>query len=147
MSRVKWKAIYLALLMILMPMTGFFPEGNDVSNEVSVLESGSNIQMSSGSQLPDYILYSPMAMSMTGSNALVNGSTMPVAHAPMRIPPTSSSQWDGFSVESADGLTREYPNFGPTVNKGVHWWNFDTPGRVDQGDHVQLDHVPDDFHY
>ena len=130
---MKWKAIYLALLMILMPMTGFLSEENEVSDEMSVLEGTSNMQMSSGTQLPDYILYSPMAMSMTGSNALVNGSTMSVAHAPMRIPPTSSSQWDGFSIEPADGLTSELPTFPNNWNShamGAHWWNFDTPGPV-----------------
>tara|TARA_B100002051_G_scaffold95612_1_gene91226 strand:+ start:10970 stop:16315 length:5346 start_codon:yes stop_codon:yes gene_type:complete len=145
---MKWKAIYLALLMILMPMTGFLSEENEVSDEMSVLEGTSNMQMSSGTQLPDYILYSPMAMSMTGSNALVNGSTMSVAHAPMRIPPTSSSQWDGFSIEPADGLTSELPTFPNNWNShamGAHWWNFDTPGRVDQGDDIQSDHVPDDL--
>ena len=142
---MKWKAIYLALLMILMPMTGFLSEENEVSDEMSVLEGTSNMQMTSGAQLPDYILYSPMAMSMTGSNALVNGSTMSVAHAPVRMPPTASPHWDGFSIEPADGLTREYPNFNPNTAMGVHWWNFDTPGRVDQGDDVQTDHVPDDL--
>ena len=60
---MKWKAIYLALLMILMPMTGFLSEENEVSDEMSVLEGTSNMQMTSGAQLPDYILYSPMAMS------------------------------------------------------------------------------------
>ena len=96
-----------------MPMTGFLPEGNDASDQVSVLEDTSNMRMTGGTQIPEYIAYSPMAMSMTGANALVNGSTMSVAHAPMHIPPQASSQWDGFSVEPADGLTRDYPNFNP----------------------------------
>ena len=45
---MKWKAIYLALLMILMPMTGFLSEENEVSDEMSVLEGTSNMQMTRG---------------------------------------------------------------------------------------------------
>ena len=142
---MKWKAVCLALLMILMPMTGFLPEENTVSEENGVLKNSDNTQMTSGAQYPEYIYYSNAAMTMTGPNALVNGTTMPTQWSPIRFPMHNTGGASGFSIEPADGLTRDYPNYGPDATRGTHWWNFDTPGRVDQGDDVQWNHVPNDL--
>ena len=145
---MKWKAIYLALLMILMPMTGFLPEENTASDESYRLENATKMQMTSGGQPPQYIFYAGSAMSMTGANALVNGTTMATQFSPIMFPFLGTATPSGFSIEPADGLTSVLPSWSRTWNHdmmGSHWWNFDTPGRVDQGDDVQSDHVPDDL--